>query len=76
MKVEHVLCLHSSKDGNRGVAEEDLVGEDGKPLMSEKAMKNFSYSLYEVEFNCIVDTETGDIEVKSINVDGGELFTR
>lgn len=69
MKVKKKLFLHSSKDSNYETANE--MG------LSEEAAKNFSRSLYEVEFVCLVDKETGDIEVLSVNIGDGEgLFTR
>ena len=79
MIVEKKLFLHSSKDCNRGIAEEDkdMLDAFGAPLMSKEALSNFSHALYEIGFNCRVDTETGDIEIISVDVqDGGDLFTR
>lgn len=79
MIVEKKLFLHSTKDSNHAIATEDkdLLDAFGAPLMSEKALSNFSYALYEIGFNCEIDTETGDIEIVSVDVaDGGDLFTR
>lgn len=69
MIVEKKLYLHGSRDGNY---------EDGEEMgMEGDVLNNYSRSLYEVGFNCKVDTKTGDIEIISVDVgDGGDLFTR
>lgn len=63
------LYLHSDKGSMRDNVE-------GGP-MSKEAVDKFSYHLYEVEFDCILDEETGDIEILSIDPgDGKGPFTR
>jgi hypothetical protein len=63
------LYLHSDKDSLYETV-------DGGP-MSREAMSNFSRSLYEVGFDCILDEDTGNIEILSIDPgDGKGLFTR
>lgn len=68
-KVNHRLYAHGSKPSNYDLG--DVLGITGE------AANVFAYSLYEVAFDCIVDTETGEIEIVSIDAgDGGEPFTR
>ena len=69
MIVEKKLFLHGSRDYHF---------EEGEEMgMSGEALSNYSRALYEVTFNCKVNTKTGDIEVLSVDVgDGGDLFTR
>lgn len=35
--------------------------------MSEEAQRQFAYSLYEVEFDCELDLETGNIMILAVN---------
>lgn len=51
-RKRYLSYLHSDKSSNAEKAEE--LG------LSEKALDNFVYSLYEVEFNMEVDVETGE----------------
>lgn len=54
------MYLHSHKDSNYEIGEE--LG------LSKKALGNFVYALYEVEFDVEIDKETGDCKI--IGVDG------
>ena len=68
-KVKHRLYLHSSKESN--------YEEAGELGITGEAARAFSYSLCEIAFDCLVDTETGEIQILSIDaMDGGEQFTR
>jgi hypothetical protein len=60
MKVNHYL--HSDKETNYELGQE--IG------LSEDALRNFKYCLYEVEFELEVD-ENGEYEI--LKVDGREL---
>ncbi len=51
--------LHSDKETNR-----DIGQEAG---LTEEALKEFRYALYEVEFELEVDTETGDYKILTVN---------
>lgn len=63
------LYVHSDKGSMRDHVE-------GGP-MSDAAISKFSHHLYEVEFDCILYEETGDIEILSIDPgDGKGPFTR
>jgi len=58
------MYLHSNKESNYDKGEE--AG------LSEKALENFIYALYEVEFDVEVDTKTGYARI--IAVDGHNLI--
>lgn len=64
MKKIIKMYLHSRKEGNL-----DMVDEIG--ITNKEAVSNFSYALYEVEFDVEVDTETS--ETKILKVNGQEL---
>ena len=51
--------LHGSKEGN---ADKAMVLK-----LSEKAMQNFIYALYEVKLTCNVDTKTGDCTITHVD---------
>lgn len=63
MKIPTKMYLHSDKYTNWEIGEE--LG------LSEEASKIFGYALYEVEFDVIVDSETGDCKIFKVN--GREL---
>ena len=52
------MYLNSHKESNR-----ELAGELG--LIGEAA-ENFCYALYEVEFDCELNTETGNVVIKNV----------
>ena len=57
------MYLHGSKESNY---------ETGKEMgLKGKALDNFCYALYEVEFDVEVDRDTGAIEI--LKCDGQEL---
>ena len=57
------MYLHSSKEGNY---------DDGVELgLHGKALDNFAYALYEVEFDVEIDEKTGDCRI--VSVDGRKL---
>lgn len=63
------MFLHSSKD--------DLLEQGAELGLSDEAMENFKYSLYEATFEVELDKKTGQITVLSVDPgDGGEILTR
>jgi hypothetical protein len=58
------MYLHGDKDSNYEKAEE--LG------LSEKAIENFAYFGYEVEFDVELDTDTGDTKI--LTVDGHKVI--
>ena len=66
MKKQIKMYLHSSKEGNIQYITEELEIE-----LSEEALHNFMYALYEVEFDVELDTDTGDVRILKVN--GREL---
>lgn len=53
------MYAHSSKDSNWGTGEE--LG------LSEEALEEFCYALYEVEFSVEIDSETGKVMITAVN---------
>lgn len=58
-KVRTKMYLHGEKESNYELGE--------KLGLSEEAIKNFAYALYEVEFEVEVDTKTGDYTIIAVN---------
>ena len=59
MKTITKAWLHSSKD--------TMADIGGELEMSEEAINVFKYALYEVEFELLVDTETGQFDITKVN---------
>lgn len=72
MKIRMKRYLHSSKDSNCCDLED--VAEKLGITISDKALHNFCYALYEVEFELEVDTETGEYTILSVK-DGKKVLT-
>jgi hypothetical protein len=53
------MYLHSSKEDNQDIGE--------KLGLTGKALHNFKYALYEVEFDVEVDGENGNVEILAVN---------
>ena len=62
-KITTKMYLYGDKESNYGTGEE--LGLEGE------ALKNFSYALYEVDFDVEVDTKSGDCRI--IKVHGRNL---
>jgi len=62
-KIVEKMYLHGSKESNCEAGEE--------LRLSKKALENFVYALYEVEFDVEIDTKTGDTKI--IAVDGRKV---
>jgi hypothetical protein len=57
--MKTILYIHSEKETLYEIGEElGLTGE---------ALQNFSYALYEVDFEVDVDEKTGDITILKVN---------
>lgn len=56
--IKTKVYLHSDKDSMRYFGKQ--IG------LSEKAMGEFIYALYEVEFNLEVDSKTGSYKITSV----------
>ena len=65
------LYLHGNKDSLWDQGQEKHGFEPGSD-----AMDTFKRSLYEVQFNCVLDLETGEVEVESVDLGDGELYTK
>lgn len=62
--IKTKMYLHNTKESNYQQGEE--LG------LSEKAMENFKYALYEVEFVVEINEDSGEVEI--IAVDGKKLI--
>ena len=62
--VRKKMYLNGSKDNNYYIANQIGIEEDSV------AERNFAHALYEVGFDCEVDTETGNVKILEINADG------
>jgi hypothetical protein len=61
-KIKTTLYVHSSKES---------MWEKGEELgLSDVALRNFCYALYEVSIPVIIDTETGNYEIVKEEVTG------
>jgi len=58
-KTDIKFYVHSSKDDNHTYADE--LG------LSEKARENFKYAGYEIELDCSLDRETGEVYATHVN---------
>lgn len=52
---------HSSKDSNWESMYDDAFGFSESDFANSEAANKFAYTLYEVEFDCEVDLDTGDV---------------
>ena len=58
---------HSSKDSNWEMLNDDMWEFDEDSFANEEAARNFVYTLYEVEFDCEVDLDTGEVRCWGVN---------
>ena len=65
MKKIIKMYLHSDKESNSDKFIEEFL--DGDYDRYDEIPENFSYALYEVEFDVEVDTETGDTKILKVN---------
>lgn len=60
-KVRRKYYVHEDK----GSFLEEISGEDLDDKLSDKAREVLNYAFYEVELDCEIDTETGEIKILS-----------
>ena len=65
MKIRYTDYLHNSKEDNWEKLQELQENYPSLKNMSEEAMKEFQYTLYEVEFEMELDSETGKAKIIS-----------
>lgn len=65
-KIKMNLYLHSDKESNMETLREECEDLDIEDLLTEEALGEFSYALYEVCFHLEVDTETGKYKVLGV----------
>lgn len=58
--VLHTMWLHGNKDSNYDIGEEELN-------LRGEALRNFSYTNYEVEFTMETNTETGESKIIAVD---------